>query len=358
MFTTLLLFLFLAIGFSFLCSLWESVLLSITPSYTQVQQQKGTSIGRRLGSFKLNVDRPLAAILTLNTVAHTVGAIGVGEQAAKIWHETHPLVTSFIVPVGMTLAILILSEIIPKTLGANYWKEFAPFTVTSLSILIVILLPAVWVSEKITRVMRKNKEGSVFSRSEFLALTEIGAKEGVIEEIESHLIGNILKFSNIQVQHIMTPRVVVKSAPENMTITEFLEVYSDVHFSRIPIYTGDDKEKVTGYVRKDELLMTMLKYSGDELLVSVKREILAVLPNFPIPSLLDIFLEKREQIALVVDEFGGMCGIVSMEDLIETLLGLEIVDELDSVEDMQKLARSQWEKRARSQGLLDEDNHS
>ncbi len=351
MYTALILFFILAICISFLCSLWESVLLSITPSYSQIQQKSGSGIGKRLQVFKQNIDRPLAAILTLNTIAHTVGAIGVGEQATKIWHEANPFITAFLVPAVMTLAILVLSEIIPKTLGANYWKEFAPFTVISLTVIIILLWPAVWLSEKITRVLRKDKKGSVFSRSEFLALTEIGAQHGVIEHGESLLIRNMLKFKAIQVKDVMTPRVVVRSAPEDINIHDFFEQYQDIHFSRIPIYEGKNSEKVTGYVRKDELLLALVKKQDASSLKEFRRKILAVLPNYPIPELLNNLLENREHIALVVDEFGGMCGIVTMEDLIETLLGLEIVDELDSVEDMQKLARQRWHQRAESLGM-------
>lgn len=352
MIITLLLFLFLAIVFSFLCSMWESVLLSITPSYTQLQQQNNTDVGQKLKRFKQNIDQPLSAILTLNTIAHTVGAIGVGEQAASIWHDTHPFVTSLVVPAVMTIAILVLSEIIPKTLGANYWKELTPFTVRCLTVLIKVLWPAVWLSERMTRLMRKNREGSVFSRSEFLALTEIGAKQGIIEQKESHLIASMLKFSSIQVQYVTTPRVVVKSASEEMTVKAYIEANKEVCFSRIPVFEEDNEEKVVGYVRRDEILMTMVNKDSEKKLKDIKREILVVLKNFPITALLDTFLEKREHIALVVDEFGGMNGIVTIEDLIETLLGLEIVDELDNAEDMQKMARNQWEKRAREIGII------
>lgn len=352
LYTALILFFTVAIIVSFLCSLWESVLLSITPAYTQLQVRKKSRIGQRLQIFKRNIDRPLAAILTLNTIAHTAGAIGVGEQATRLWHDTHPFVTAFLVPVVMTLAILVLSEIIPKTVGANYWKELARFTVASLSLLLVILAPAVWLSERLTRFMRKGREGSVFSRSEFLALAEIGAKQGVIAEKESHFIHNLMRFNRIQVKDVMTPRVVVKSAPEDTSVSEYFSKYMDIHFTRIPIYEGDNPEKVTGYVRKDELLLTMVEQNTNVTLKALKRDILAVLPNSPIPNLFNTLLEKREHIALVVDEFGGMCGIATMEDVIETLLGLEIVDELDNVEDMQKLARNRWQQRAQTLGLV------
>lgn len=353
MYITLILFFVLSIVVSFLCSMLESVLLSITPSYAQLHQDQGGKLGRYLNSFKVDIDRPLAAILTLNTVAHTVGAIGVGEQATTIWRDTSPFITAFVVPALMTIAILVLSEIIPKTVGANYWRELAPFTIRALVILLWLLAPAVWLSERITRWLRKEKEGSVFSRSEFLALTEISARDGVIHQQESELIKNLLRFNSILVKDVMTPRVVVKTASQDLTVAQFLDKHSDIHFSRIPIYETDDSEKIVGYARKDELYQAMLRHRGDITLAELKRDILVVLNNHPIPALLNNFLEKREHIALVVDEFGGMEGVVTMEDVLETLLGMEIVDELDSVENMQKLARRQWERRAQSLGLIE-----
>lgn len=354
MLSLLITFFLVAILFSFLCSLWEAVLLSITPSYARIQMQQGTSIGHHLHDFKENIDRPLAAILTLNTIAHTVGAIGVGSQANMIWAETNPFITTAVVPVLMTLGILILSEIIPKTLGANYWKELAPFTVASLNFIMLLLAPLIWLTQLITKLLKKDKDKSVLSRSDFMVMTEIGEQEGVFEGNESSIIKNLLRFNTIKTRSIMTPRTVVKAAAEEMTLKAFYEANPKLQFSRIPTYHEDSKDRTTGFFLKDDLLASLLEGKGDEPLSTIRRDIMVVNEDFPITNLHDRLLEKREHIALVVDEFGGMAGIVTMEDVIETLLGLEIVDEFDNTEDMQVLARENWKKRAKSLGLIEE----
>lgn len=345
-------FFLLAIVVSFLCSLWEAVLLSITPSYAQIQLREGLRVGRLIQGFKENVDRPLAAILTLNTIAHTVGAVGVGNQATKIWAETHPLITSLVVPVAMTLAILVLSELIPKTIGANFWQELAPFTAKSLALVIALLLPLVWFSQFLTRALKKDKSKSVFSRLDFLAMAEVGAAQGVFEKHESDIIANLLRFSTIRAHDVMTPRVMVKAAPGSHTLAEFYQANPEVAFSRILLYRDGALDKVTGYFLKDELLAGLVENRGEEPLHTLEREIMRVPETFPIPELFNRFLRQREHIALAVDEFGGMAGIVTMEDVIETLLGLEIVDESDQVEDLQAQARKNWEKRAQALGLI------
>ncbi len=352
--TLLIVFFLVAILFSFLCSMWEAVLLSITPSYARIQMQQGSAIGKHLHEFKENIDRPLAAILTLNTIAHTVAAIGVGSQANAIWAETHPFITSFVVPVVMTLGILILSEIIPKTLGANYWKELAPFTVASLNFIMFLLTPLIWMTQLITKTLKKDKEKSILSRSDFLLMAEVGEEEGVFQENESTIIKNLLQFHQIESKSIMTPRTVVKAAAEEMTLQNYYEENRKLQFSRIPTFHEDSKDRVTGFFLKDEFLTNLLDGEGDKPLSSLRRDIMVINEDLPITDLYDQFLEKQEHIALVVDEFGGMAGIVTMEDVIETLLGLEIVDEFDKTVDMQTLARENWTKRAKAMGL-DED---
>ncbi len=354
MFTLLIVFFTVSIVFSFFCSLWEAVLLSITPTYAHIKMEQGSSIGRHLNSFKENIDRPLAAILTLNTIAHTAGAIGVGAQAAAIWSETHPFITQFAVPVIMTLAILIFSEIIPKTIGANYWQELAPFTVRSLLLLMVVLAPLVWLSQLITKALKKDKSRSVLSRSDFMAMAQIGAKEGVFEEAESHIIGNLLQFNTVRAEDIMTPRMVVKAAVETLTVREFHEENKDLRFSRIPVYQQESKDHITGYILKTEVLANIVNGKPDVTLASIRREMMIVNEDFPLPDLFDRLMKKRENIALVVDEFGGMAGIATMEDVIETMLGMEIVDESDRNEDMQVLARKNWQQRAKRLGLIEE----
>ncbi len=355
MYNLLITFFLLAILVSFLCSLLEAVLLSITPSYAQLKSQQGDRIGRQLESFKSNIDRPLAAILTLNTVAHTLGAIGVGDQSARIWAATNPMITGVVVPVTMILGILILSEIIPKTLGANHWQKLVPFTVSALEIIIFLLYPLVWVSQIITRALKRDKSQSVFSRSEFLAMAEIGVSEGVFEKQDSEIIANLLRLETVRTEDIMTPRTVVRLASENQTIKQFYKQAGELPFSRIPLFEGKEKEHIGGYFLKSELMENLVQGSGDEQLSTIQRDITVVHESLPISDLFNHFLGKREHIALVVDEFGGMAGIVTMEDVLETLLGMEIIDESDSTVDMQALARKNWQARARRIGLIKDE---
>ena len=354
MYSLLITFFLVAIVVSFLCSLWEAVLLSITPSYARLKLQEGSRIGRQLEFFKSNIDRPLAAILTLNTIAHTAGAIGVGEQSVKIWAHANPMITGVVVPAAMILGILILSEIIPKTLGANHWRKLAPFTANSLRVIIFLLYPLVWISQLITRALKKDKSQSVFSRSEFLAMAEIGVTEGVFDQQDSEIIGNLLWLVKVRAKDIMTPRTVVRLAAEDRTIKDFHETAGELPFSRIPLFEGEVKEHISGYFLKVDLLENLVQGKGDHRLSSIRRDITVVHETFPVPELFRGFLEKREHIALVVDEFGGMAGIVTMEDVLETLLGMEIIDESDSSVDMQALARKNWELRARHLGLIED----
>jgi len=318
MYSLLILYASLAIIISFLCSMWEAVLLSITPAYARLRMEDGTVVGQKLEEFKSNIDRPLAAILTLNTIAHTVGAIGVGAEATRIWADSNELITGIAVPAGMTAAVLILSEIIPKTIGANYWKKLAPFTIASLSFIVTVLAPLVWVCQLVTRSMRMEELKSVFSRNDFINLAKIGAEEGVFEEEESELIKNLIKFEQITAEDIMTPRVVVQAAPETMTVEEFYNQHPDLEFSRIPIYQDGQKDLVTGYVLKDKILSEMVHEQNDTELGEIAREITVIHESKSVPDLFRQLIEAHEHIALVVDEFGTMAGIVTMEDMIET----------------------------------------
>lgn len=344
-YSLLIAFLVLSIGFSFLCSILEAIILSVTPSYVALHEKKGTAFGERLAKLKKDIDRPLAAILSLNTISHTVGAAGVGAQAQIIWGQEALTLVSIL----LTLAILFLSEIIPKTLGANYWKTFAPFAVRALIILIFALYPLVIVCEWITKLLKKG-EDSVLSREELTAMAELSEQSGGIAESESKIIGNLLGFEEIKVKDIMTPRIVVYAAEESDSIDSYYSEHDEIRFSRIPLY-NEDIDNITGYFLKDHLLEALIKNRGENNLSTLKREIIGVPEMLPLPKLFERFLFEREQIALVVDEFGGMQGIVTLEDCVETLLGLEIMDELDNIDDMQEWARRQWEKRARRIGL-------
>jgi len=352
MYTLLIVFLLVSIVFSFLCSIWEAVLLSITPSFTQMQIKEGSDLGASLQEFKENIDRPLAAILTLNTIAHTAGAIGVGAQATKIWGAS--FMATAVVPVVMTLAILLLSEIIPKTIGANYWKELAGFTVRCLKVVMWVLAPLVFASQIITKALKKDKDASVFSRADFTAMAELGTQQGVFNEGESSILQNLLRFNTILAKDIMTPRTVMIAADQDSSARDFHDSHPNLRFSRIPVY-DQSQDHITGYVLKDQILKKLVDKKDGDALSSIRREVLAVKESFPIPDLFNHFTAKREHIAIVLDDFGGTAGLVTMEDVIETLLGLEIVDEQDNASDMQALARKQWEQRARSVGLLESE---
>jgi len=335
MYTLIILFFLVSIVASFLCSVLEAVLLSITPAFAERQQKENPVVGAALTDFRQNIDKPLAAILTLNTIAH--------------------IMSSLVVPVVMTLAILILSEIIPKTLGANFWQELASFTVRTLKIIIFLLAPLVAVSQIITRSLKKDKNKSVLSRADFTAMAELGAREGLLDERESSLMRNLMRFRSVRAKDIMTPRPVVIAGQENQTLADFHAVHPKLHFSRIPLY---DKsiDHVAGYFMRDDLLSALVDDKKSQTLGSLRRELTTVAEDFPIPDLFEHFTEQRTHIVMVADEFGGTAGIVTMEDVIETLLGLEIVDEVDGTEDMQLLARRQWEKRATRLGLLSQSD--
>ncbi len=348
--TLLIIFFVFSIGFSFLCSILEAVLLSITPSYVSIKEQEGSPIAERLKAFKEDIDRPLSAILTLNTIAHTVGAIMVGKQAAKVFGDSELWQT--VIAALMTLAILVLSEIIPKTIGANNWKALTPFTVKALGFLDFVLRPFIWLSQSITKTFKKEKDKSVLSRADFMAMTEIASTQGIFREGESNIMRNLLSFDKIRVGDVMTPRIVVVSASEDMTIQEFYDT-GEMRFSRVPLYK-ETADNVTGYFLKDQLLMALIKDKGNEKLSTLRREIVMTNNDESIPTLFNRLMEKREHIALSVDQFGGTMGVVTIEDIVETLLGMEIVDEFDSVEDMQAHARKIWKVRAEKLGLPSE----
>jgi len=329
---------------SFMCSLWEAVLLSISPSYMQLQLNEGTMIGQKMAAFKNNIDKPLAAILSLNTIAHTAGAIGVGTQATKIWGETNPIITGAVVPVLMTLAILLLSEIVPKTIGANNWRALAPFTIRSLDFLIKVLAPIIWLCQLVTRLFNRGEKKAIFSRSDFLAMAQIGTQEGALDDREAAFIQNLMNFRKVTARDIMTPRTVIVSAPETATVREFYDMQDELIFSRIPL-RGSDAAGVIGYVLKDEVLEYIVDGEEDRSLASIMRPMLSVAASESILELFDDLMRSRQHIAHVVDRYGSTVGIVTMEDIVETLLGAEIMDETDRIADMQALARRKWRSR-------------
>lgn len=347
----LIFYLLLAIGVSFLCSLLEAVLLSVSHSYIAIMERKGSKTGKLLRSYKEDIDRPLSAILSLNTIAHTVGAAGVGAQAQIIFGDSYVAITSAI----LTLLILVLSEIIPKTIGATYWRKLAKFTAKTLRVLMFLLYPFVLMSQAITRLLSNEDEMPSFSREEFGALADLGVEEGIFEEEESRIFKNLIRFSSLRVKDIMTPRTVVVGFNQNFTVGEISDNVEQLHFSRIPVY-GEARDEVTGYVLKNDLLLMMARGETETNLKEFKRDILIVPEMTPLQDFFERLMKKQEHIAMVVDEYGGFAGVVTMEDLVETLLGMEIIDEVDTIEDMQKMARKKWMERAQRLGIVPEDS--
>ena len=342
----LIIYFLIALLFSFLCSLMEAVILSVTPSFITKKIQEGKDYAVWLKKYKDNIDRPLASILTLNTFAHTLGAAGVGAQAQLLWGNEYLSITSVV----LTILILIFSEIIPKTIGANYWPGLSRFTVFMIRILMVVLYPFVLISQWITKLFNINKRKSVLSRADFSAMAELAEEEGVIQKGESLIIQSITRFEKLKASDIMTPRMVVFAARESTTAGAFYNDNSDLSFSRVPVYK-DSIDNISGYILKDDLLTSLVEGKKNAELKSIKRDIITIYENLSIAALYKKLMEEKEHIVLVVDEYGGTEGIVSLEDVIETIIGLEITDETDNIEDLQKAARENWEKRAKRMGL-------
>lgn len=352
--TLLIVYAVLSIFFSFLCSILEAALLSFTPTYLKVKALEGKSYARTISRLKRNIDEPLIAILTINTIAHTVGAILVGVQAEKLPYKVDVLGVNIvgIVSAIMTLLILIVSEIIPKTIGATYWKNLGGFTATALNAIIYPLkyTGILWLLTLTTKLIGKSAHVSTMSRAEFMALTQTAEQEGVFEENESAVIKNLLAFKWVKAKDVMTPFPVVVMEDESTTLQDFHENHKNLRFSRIPVFK-DRTHNITGFVLKDDILEEIVEERGAKPLRDIRRDIFVVDAKKPIPELFEIFIKQRGHIALVVDEFGNTIGVITMEDIIETLLGQEIMDESDAIEDMQLAARKNWERRAKRMGI-------
>ncbi|WP_296211057.1 hemolysin family protein [Psychrobacter sp. UBA3480] len=343
----LIFFVLLAIGVSFVCSLAESVLLSMTPSFIADVQETSPKKAEMLKSLKVdNIDQSLAAILTLNTVAHTLGSIGAGAQATIVFGSAWFGLFSAL----MTLAILFLSEIIPKTLGTVYWRQLSGLVAYFVRGIIMLLYPLIWFSERLTKLLVRGKEPQTFSRREFAALASIGEESGQIDPLESRIIRNLLAFGAIKVEDIMTPRSVMLAFEENKTVAELLVDRPKLTFSRLPIYDGD-LDNITGFVLKTDMLLAKVNHAMHKPLTQFQRDITFVFSKMKLFDLLELMLKNRIHIAITVGEYGEVKGLVTLEDVFETLLGLEIVDEIDRVEDMQALARQMMDRRVERLGM-------
>ncbi|MGM0574541.1 MAG: CNNM domain-containing protein [Myxococcota bacterium] len=343
----LLVFVGLALGFSFLCSIAEAVLLSVTPQFVAGLQEERPKLAALWQRLKYdNVDRSLAGILTLNTIAHTVGAIGAGAKATVVFGSAWFGAFSAV----MTLLILFVSEIVPKTLGAVYWRGLSGITARFIHLLTLSLYPLIVVSEFLTKAIARGKEAHIFSRDEFVAMAGLGEETGQIDERESRIIRSLFRFDSLTPEDVMTPRPVLVALARDWTVNEALEKVSNTPFSRLPLYRGD-REEIPSFVLRTDLLLAKAMGRGDTPLVDLEREMLSVPATMPLSELLEVLLDRRMHIAVVRGEYGDIRGLVTLEDVVETLLGMEIVDEMDEVEDMQVLARQQWARRARALGL-------
>lgn len=325
-----------ALALSFLCSVLEAVLLSAPMSFITMKEDEGAKNARRFKEYKSNIDRPIAAILSLNTIAHTIGAAGVGAEAVKVFGEASFGIVSAI----LTLLILVLSEIIPKTIGASYWRTLAMPATPVIHFLVIITYPLLWLSEYITKIFSSNRELLSVSREEVSAMVAVASEEGVLGSKESKIIRNTIKLDQVRADDIMTPNLVVVSAPESMTVKEFFD-RGELSFSRIPVYT-DNKDYITGYVLKSSVLELLVKDRFDTPLSQITRPVLTFGEDADVFSIWEKLLQKKEHISVIQDRYGCLRGIVTMEDIIESMLGEEIVDEADKAVDLQQVALDRY----------------
>ena len=334
--TALFFYLFLALFISFICSLVEAILLTMPKSYLASIQENNVW-SKSFILLKENIDKPLSAILTLNTIAHTIGAAGVGAEITRIYGDNYLALASAL----LTILILFFSEIIPKTIGATYWKFLAKFAYYTLKIMLFITYPLVLVSMKITRVFAPQKNNKI-TREQLSAMANLGYDEGVFSMQENRIIQNLIDLKMVKASDILTPRVVVFSADENLTIEEFCNDKNYLQFSRIPIYSNQI-ENITGYIFLQDVIEKKSNSKNLNIkLKTLKRDILTVPKTINVLLLFNQLLERKEHMSIVVDEYGGLSGIITTEDIIETLIGLEIIDETDKVVDMQKFAKQKW----------------
>ncbi|WP_121966169.1 CNNM domain-containing protein [Myroides sp. N17-2] len=348
--TLLLVYLFLALAVSFICSIAEATLLSLSTSFLKTKVESGDKKALKMIELKEDVDKPLSAILSLNTIAHTVGAAGVGAQATIVFGEAYFGVVSAV----LTLLILVLTEIIPKTLGANYAKDIYGSMASTISVMMMVSYPLVVMSSFLTKRLSKKSTESSTSREEIAILASIGEQEGIIAVKENKIIQNVFKLNAVRIDEIHTPRIMMVSADEEMTLREFLKNKELLHFSRIPVYS-DSKDNITGYVLREVAFEYLAEDRFDVKLKDIKRKILFVSEKLNVITTWNKMKENHEHIAIVVNEYGEVDGVVTMEDILETLLGFEIVDEKDKIVDLRQFAEERWQNRQKKYAYLAED---
>lgn len=340
--TLLLIYLAIAIGVSFLCSILEAVLLSMSPSFVATLSEERPSAAKALNAVKDRLDESLAAILILNTFAHTMGAFGVGSQALQVFGPEWET----LIAVLLTLAILYFSEIIPKTLGATFWRSLAVPTAYLILWLIKLVYPLVWISTRLTKLFGKHSKDGV-TREEIIAMASLGKKGGAIVPSENEYLSNVLSLRDVLTEDVLTPRKVVHMLEQSTSVRDALDNPATHRFARMPIYAGT-VDDVTGKVLRNDLFIAEREGKGDQPIQELAKPITRVSEKLPVQQLLDQLIKRRDHLCLVEDEYGQTAGIVTLEDAIETLLGREIVDESDPVEDMQALARGTYRKQLRN----------
>ena len=336
-----------AIGVSFICSVLEAVLLSITPSYLAQLRQQGHPAAEKLSKLKADIDRPLASILTLNTIAHTIGAASAGAQAAVVFGSEWLGVFSGV----LTLGILVLSEIVPKTIGATYWRQLSPLAAITLRWMVWALTPFVWFSEQITKRLARGHQAPKM-RDELSAMAILAKESGEFAEGETKILNNLLGIQDVPVTQVMTPRPVVFRVDAEMSINEFLAQHKDTPFSR-PLVYSQSKDNIIGFVHRLEMFKLQQAGCGEKQLGAVMRPVHVLLNNLSLPKAFEQMMAKRLQLAMVVDEYGTIQGILTLEDIFEHLVGEEIVDEADRATDMQELAFERWEKWKETHGVIE-----
>lgn len=337
----------IAIGVSFICSVLEAVLLSISPSYIAQLKQNGHPAAKSLDKLKTDIDRPLASILTLNTIAHTIGAATAGAQAAVVFGSQWLGVFSAV----LTLGILVLSEIVPKTIGATYWRQLAPASSTVLRWMVFFLTPFVWFSEQITKRLARGHQAPKM-RDELSAMAILATESGEFAEGESKILSNLLGIQDVPVTQVMTPRPVVFRVDAEMNVNTFLEQHKDTPFSR-PLVYSEQSDNIIGFVHRLELFKLQQTGCGEKALGDVMRPIHVLLNNMGLAKAFEQMMANRLQLSLVVDEYGTIQGIITLEDIFEHLVGEEIVDEADKTTDMQELAFQRWEKWKETHGVIE-----
>lgn len=330
-----------AVGVSFFCSLAEAALYSVPWSRIEQLRKEGKASGAILYALRHDINRPIAAILTLNTVANTAGAAVAGAAAAEVFGHEHVILFT----AAFTVVILVFSEILPKSLGVVYTRSVAPVLAKPLHFLVLVMAPAVWLLGMLPRLMqRRRKKGPSLTEEDIRAMVSLTRKSGVLKPYEEHAISNILSLDLKRVEDIMTPRTVVFSLPGATTVAQARAHRDFWHHGRIPVYEGEEPEDVVGIVYRRDVLDALAHDRDDQTMAEIMHPVRFVLETLTLDRLLIKFLGSRTHLCVVLDEYGGVAGVVTLEDVLEEILGKEIVDETDKVADMRALALRQRER--------------